>query len=366
MKLLKELHNYFFCCGIGKDPYREMKKDAYISNFVVWRILHGLMAVVFALLFLSSLFNDLLRPNLIFYLVLFLYSLFAIASFSILKKDSLAAQIIIYLSISVLFIFACLITQNKPELPATTFIVFLLVAPMFMIDRPVFMALELICASAVFLVWMYFVKPYEIWEMDMINVIPFTLLGIVLNIIANTIRIREFVLTRQIEIQKDTDDLTGLKNKGALTREISAYLADPATKKAMLFILDVDHFKSINDTYGHDVGDLVISGLGHLIGEKFQADEITGRFGGDEFIIFVKNVADPEKTRIIAAEIITGAFDSIKIPDTGEGVNVSVGAALYTGGEITYPELFKKADIALYQAKRDNMKKFCLYQEAEN
>ncbi len=361
MKVLQTVWKYFFHCGIGKEEYKAVKKDAYVSNCVVWKILHFLMAGVFGFLFISSLFNDLLSTNRVFYLIAFVYSAIVTGLFFVMRKDSIVAQLIIYLSISLLFLFSCLITQNKPEIPATTFIVFLLLAPMFMIDRPVFMAIELIAASTVFLVWMHGVKPHYVWEMDMINVVIFTVVGIFLNIIANSVRIREFILTRKINIQKDTDDLTGLMNKGALTREIGAYMADP-NNRGIMFMMDVDKFKSINDTYGHDIGDDVIVQLGTFLGRKFTGNEIAGRFGGDEFIVFIKDTDDPEIARRSAAEIVAGASENVILPSTGQKLGVSIGIAVFQGDEQDYHELFKKADTALYKAKADAANQFCFYE----
>ena len=362
MRFLRTARNYFFYSGIEKDEYNAVKKDAYISNYKIWRLLHVLMVAAFAFLYLSSLVNDLLESNKLFYLIALGYSVVASVLFFIMKKDSLIAQLLIYLSISLLFVFAALITQNKPEIPATTFIALLLIAPMFMIDKPFFMTFELAAASTVFLIWMYNVKPYEIWEMDLINVVIFTIVGIILNIIANSIRIKEFVLTRKIAIQKDTDELTGLKNKGALTREIKAVLDNKSINKGILFVMDVDHFKQINDTYGHDVGDNVIVQLGNVIGKKLVDNEITGRFGGDEFVVFVKDTDDPAVARNIAEAIIDGASENVRIPSSDQTVSVSIGIAIYKGLEKTYTELFKKADTALYRSKADTVNKYNFYE----
>ena len=232
---------------------------------------------------------------------------------------------------------------------------------MFMIDKPYFMAIELTAASAVFLIWTYFVKPYEIWQIDLINIIIYATVGIFLHVIANSIRIREFVLTRQIRIQKDTDEMTGLKNKGSLTREINEYLADPATDKGVLFILDVDRFKAINDTYGHDVGDKVIVNLGKFLSERFTKGEVIGRFGGDEFILFIKDADDVESACRIAEDIVSGVFESVELPDKSEKLSLSIGIAAYNGKEKNYSELFKKADEALYKAKASKDGRYCLY-----
>ena len=362
MRTLKKLCNYFFYCGISKEEYNAVKKDAYISNFVIWRILHFLMAATFLILFVFSLFSEMLRSNAYYYFGAFLYSVIAISFFFTLRKDSIIAQFLIYLSISVLFLFGCFVTQNNPGVPACTFIVFLLITPMFMIDKPFFMAIELCAASGLFVIWMYFVKPIEIWRIDLINIITFTIIGIFLNIIANAVRIREFILTREIRIQKDTDDMTNLKNKGALTRKINQFLADPSTSKGIMFMLDIDRFKAINDTYGHDIGDSVIIQLGNYLRAKTGNNEILGRFGGDEFILVIKNTDDIDSAKKLADEIVKGASDNVIMPVPDEKISISIGIAIYQGIEKNYSELFKKADIALYKAKADKKNRFCIYE----
>ena len=361
MKALETVRNYCFYCGIEKDEYDSLKKDAYVSNFAVWRILHFAMVAVFGALFISSLLSDLMQTNKPFYLGGFLYSIVATWFFFILKKDSIAAQLLIYLSISVLFLFGGFISQNRPGSPAATFIVMLLITPMFMIDKPYFMGIELGAASAVFLVWMHAVKPYEVWQMDFVNVIVYMVVGIFLHIVANSIRIKEFVLTRKLNIQKDLDGLTGLKNKDALTREINACLADDSMNKGLLFIMDVDRFKAINDTYGHDVGDSVIHQIGAFLGGRSAEGEIVGRFGGDEFILFIPGADNRDTARRIAGEIVTGAAETVALPTQGERISVSIGVAIYHGLEKNYSEVFKKADTALYRAKADPAESFSIY-----
>ena len=136
--VLRTIRNYYFYCGIEKDAYNEIKKDAYISNFRVWKILHFLMAAAFGLIYVISLFSTLIEANRLFYLAGFLYSVLAIYLFFKLRKDSLTGQLLIYLSMSLLFLFGGFISHNKPDRNAVTFIVFLLVTPMFMIDKPFF------------------------------------------------------------------------------------------------------------------------------------------------------------------------------------------------------------------------------------
>ena len=361
MRILRILRNYFFYCGIEKNEYNSLKKDAYVSNFRIWRILHFLMVFIFGSLFTSSCLSDLLKQNQLFYLISLIYSVIALSLFFVLRKDSLLAQFLIYLSISVLFLFGCFITQNKPQVPAATFFVLLLITPMFMMDKPFFMAIELTAASTLFIFWMHEVKPHDIWLMDFVNAITFTVIGVFLNIIANSVRIKEFILTREINLQKDLDDLTGLRNKGALTREINEFLADPLTDKGLMFMLDIDRFKAINDTYGHDIGDRVIAQLGSFLNKTFVNNEITGRFGGDEFIVFIRDNDNLDTVSNVAEEIIAGAAENVVLPKPEEKISVSIGVAIYKGDEKSYSEIFKKADVALYIAKADDKRRYHIF-----
>lgn len=364
MKVLRIIRNYFCYCGIEKQEYNKIKKDAYVSNFVVWRMLHVLMSVVFTALFISSVASEILRPNMFIYMGGMIYSILAtLAQFFILNKKSIIAQFLIYLSISMLLLFGCFITANKPSTPATTFFVLIIITPIFMIDKPYFMTLELIIATTVFLIWMYYAKiDYPlVWRADLINSIVFLFVAIFIHIIANSVRINEFVLRRTISIQKDTDDLTKLKNKSALTREINVFLNDPNKNQGIFMMLDIDSFKGINDTFGHDVGDIVLIKLGEFLAGQFTGDEVVGRFGGDEFIIFIKNTNDEEYAKEIANKIVSGVSEYVIYPNQQEKVVVSIGISLYSGEEKNYSEIFKKADIALYQAKDCKKEHFTFY-----
>lgn len=361
MKLLRLIRNYLCYCGIEKDEYNAVKKDAYISNFKIWRTIHCLLTVVFGVLFVNSAISSLISENKMFYLIAFLYFAIVTGIFFIAKSDSFAAQLLIYLSISALFVFGALITQNKPEFPATTFIVMLLITPMFMIDKPYFMGIVLSIASAVFLIWMHAVKPIDIWQMDFVNIVIFAIVGFFLHVISNSIRIKEFVLTRTINIQKDTDDMTGLKNKGSLTRAINEYFSDETKSEGILFLLDIDYFKTINDSFGHDVGDSVIIQLGAFLNGYFKNDEIVGRFGGDEFVVFIKDTSDEELAFKTALELSSGISESVELPDKDRKINASIGIALYHGKEKNYSEIFKKADVALYEVKSNRQIKFKIF-----
>ena len=359
MKFLRKIRNYSCYCGIEKEEYNSIKKNAYISNFEVWRVIQILMALAFGTAFGISFFDTIMVVNRIIYGVAFGYSVAATVCFFILKKDSIWAQFLIYLSISVLLLFGAFVASNSKNFPAVSFIAFLLITPIFMIDKPYFITIELVAASSIFNIWMYFVKPFDIWRVDLINTIAFTILAILIHIISSSLRIKEFVLIKKINEQKDIDDLTGLKNKSCLTREINAYIErNTEYKQGIFFVLDIDGFKEFNDKNGHDVGDEILSQLGAYLKSKFSGDEVVGRFGGDEFIIFIKDNADSRFATKIANELASEVGDVVKLPNKNEKLSISMGIALYRGVEKNYSEVFKKADVALYKTKADRRFKF--------
>ena len=363
-KVLKIVRNYICYCGIEKEEYNAVKKNAYISNYQVWRVLHLVMDLAFGFLFINSLFQNILSANRVFYGIIFAYSIVAtLLLFFVLKKESILSQFLIYLSIMMLFLFGGLVTSNKPSTPATTFMVILIITPLFMIDKPYYMILVLILASASFIVWMYFIKDYEVWKMDFVNTLIFSVVSMIIHVIANSIRIKEFVLIRRINIQKDLDELTGISNKAAITRGINEYLADKSKNKAIMMMLDIDRFKSINDDYGHDVGDIVLTQVGSFLKETFSHGEIVGRFGGDEFIIFIKDTNDVNEVKKAALSITDHITDYVKVAGIDLKVVVSVGVAIYQGQENNYSEIFKKADTALYRTKANPQVNYSIYSD---
>jgi len=144
------------------------------------------------------------------------------------------------------------------------------------------------------------------------------------------------------------DSLTGLKNRLAITEHIESLLY--LKEHVGIMFLDVDNFKFINDTYGHDLGDRVIHSTGKIL-EQFEDDYLeAGRFGGDEFLI-VMSGCDAMALESKAREIREAFIPPVLIDDKKFYLTISLGLALYPEHGKTHMELIKKADLALYEAK---------------
>jgi diguanylate cyclase (GGDEF)-like protein len=159
------------------------------------------------------------------------------------------------------------------------------------------------------------------------------------------------------------DSLTKLFNKTYTQKLIEDYLKQGRYKRGALFIIDVDNFKTVNDTMGHLFGDDTLSQFSKILQFNFRASDIVGRTGGDEFIAFMKNVRDLEIIRN-KADAICDAISRIHRGKTpGFRVSGSIGIAVYPDHGVEYEELFRKADMALYKTKENGKNGYTIYNE---
>ena len=154
------------------------------------------------------------------------------------------------------------------------------------------------------------------------------------------------------EIRAATDGLTGLPNQRAVTDALKRMFAQAAATQAplALLMLDLDHFKQVNDQHGHPVGDQVLAGVGAALRAALRNQDFAGRKGGEEFAILL-----PDTEVAVALEIaerIRAAIAEISLPGTDAPVTVSIGVAGYPGHASTLDRLERLADAALYVAKR--------------
>jgi diguanylate cyclase (GGDEF)-like protein len=150
------------------------------------------------------------------------------------------------------------------------------------------------------------------------------------------------------------DPLTGLLNRRGFTAIVSDWLAnqrDVATDIGLL-IIDVDHFKDINDRLGHDVGDKVLQAMGRYLTSLDSDMCSTGRFGGEEFAVAVRNLEEPA-LRSFADEIrrALAAVGSSRISQASTAITVSIGAGTFRE-RAAFQDIYRAADEALYVAKR--------------
>lgn len=165
------------------------------------------------------------------------------------------------------------------------------------------------------------------------------------------------VLVKQLEIAATTDEKTGLFNTSGWHHLAGQELAraDVTSSTIGVLMIDLDHFKRINDTHGHLAGDAVLKAVASAITEAVRTSDCVGRFGGEEFVVLLPKVGRPEVERI--AERVRGAIGALEVAideptSTITGLSASIGAALYPEAGTVLDRVVRAADTALYEAKR--------------
>ncbi|MEG0017216.1 MAG: sensor domain-containing diguanylate cyclase [Hydrogenoanaerobacterium sp.] len=167
----------------------------------------------------------------------------------------------------------------------------------------------------------------------------------------------------EMQYRAEHDLLTGLYNKSSMEKYVDEFLqSDIGTIGRHAFLMiDVDYFKSVNDNFGHAFGDAVLSQIGQKLKELFRDVDIIGRIGGDEFVVFMKNVSRSKVAFAKAQEICDKISDTFKKNDIEHKITASIGISFFKEDGETYAELYRHADTALYVSKEKNRNRFTVY-----
>ncbi len=174
--------------------------------------------------------------------------------------------------------------------------------------------------------------------------------------------------SQQLENMAMFDSLTGLPNRTMMTFQIEKQIITSTRelKMAALLFLDLDDFKKVNDSHGHDVGDQLIIAAAERIVDAVGEAGFVGRFGGDEFVILLHGVTAKAKVEAIALAVLSKFESPILVDNLQFYVSASIGAATTTQSDMSAMELFRHADIAMYEAKAQKGAGFKLYDSSMN
>ena len=157
----------------------------------------------------------------------------------------------------------------------------------------------------------------------------------------------------KLKLEAERDPLTQLYNKMTTRSLIEECFEKNSAAQHALIIIDIDNFKTINDTRGHTVGDQILLAFANELSRNFRESDILGRAGGDEFVVLIKNI---QSIALVCDKLqqLTSAFKKYGIDNGFPGrLSTSIGVAIFGKDGSSYDELFKRADAALYEAKRN-------------
>lgn len=167
----------------------------------------------------------------------------------------------------------------------------------------------------------------------------------------------------RIEFLAYHDTLTGLPNKLAFLDYVNTILssAQPGQTLHAVYFIDLDNFKIINDTLGHEYGDALLAKIAQILGALMKSDDMLARAGGDEFLIFCEKVSSRESAVDYASQIIKGFKGPIDLSGEIVYVSMSIGISIYPENGLSSRILIKNADIAMYHSKDTGKNKYSLF-----
>jgi len=198
-------------------------------------------------------------------------------------------------------------------------------------------------------------------------------LGAVMILFTGTLALEtatEFTRFSKLERENIMDHLTGVYNRRYLDKRIAseAIRARRYDMPLSMMMIDIDHFKAVNDRYGHQIGDQVLKSLGELLVKKVRGTDVVARYGGEEFAVLTlqTKIAD---TFDLAKRLCKAVEASIMVPADEKQdreairITISIGVAGFDEDVFDSQAMIRKADMALYQAKREGRNRTILYQD---
>lgn len=186
----------------------------------------------------------------------------------------------------------------------------------------------------------------------------------------DTEELKGIVLVKDISNMKELieisekDSLTALYNRRTIKIMIEEALSKPLENEKnfhAFLLLDLDNFKTLNDRLGHIMGDSALKEVADKLEEYFKENGITGRLGGDEFIVFIKNLTSVKELTKILNEILKDLSITYTCSGISVAISASIGVTIAPKDGKSFQELYRKSDIALYYVKNNQKNSFAFY-----
>lgn len=197
-------------------------------------------------------------------------------------------------------------------------------------------------------------------QYDIFNSLVSMVLSFAVAAVITRTRVHEGAINTALKELGTMDYLTGIYNRNASENQIIAALQNTErTGMCALFIIDMDNFKYVNDKLGHQTGDELLSKMGDILSHMFRAEDIVGRFGGDEFIVFLSDVPELEFLKTRSRELLV-RLGGVKLGEECR-FTCSIGIAVAGPEEHSFERLYHMADEALYEAKAFGKGRFVIH-----
>jgi len=342
--------------GVSKSLYMELRPRVSEENRKAMRyaaFITAMFGAILTVLSLSGMLRTWVFPA---YLFLFVTSSVFLVIHNLYKPKTLwGSYLLSYGQCLCLLTFGLLngtVFAPSPASNGTIFIVLILVYTFLVIDTPLRQDLTIIIFTMIYICMVHIFKEPVTYYLDTANSICVALIAIASNWLYSKRSMLAQADKHYIELEKNIDGLTGLYTKQAARVIIDNYMRKGT--EGYYAIIDIDNFKNVNDTYGHDYGDDVLKKVSRCIRSMCRAQDVPARFGGDEFTVYMVGGSKEQVEQISETfrENLQNAFHGEKL-----SVTCSIGAAPAKPTD-TFDNFFKTADHCLYSSKRDGKDRY--------
>lgn len=365
--------NYY---GYDKETYLECSELIHMTNrkhiFIMtsWFLIVNVLYLIFSTLNLFGVS----RSRVPFYAVYVAFGFILDISLIFFPKFSRPHSVIyVYLTILMLLSYGIVSSVIQPYMPATMYLVLSVITALSFIDKMYRMIITFFLFVFMFTATSFIFKTFSIAYYDLYNSMIVMTLVIGLHYSFQRTRIQQFVLYQkdlqvqhELEIKSSFDSLTTLFNRGKFFSIAEEVLRKKHDEYMAFCLLDLDGFKQVNDSLGHQMGDKVIQVTGKIIletlefaecerwllAEKIIRDRLSfaGRLGGDEFIIFLRGKSSRTEVRCHLEKLLK-ALNEVRFSEL-EGIHASFGVTELSTIDTDIDNAYRRADDALYRAKR--------------
>jgi diguanylate cyclase (GGDEF)-like protein len=305
-------------------------------------LLLGLLAYLRAVCLFSG------QPVSRLFLLLVLATITCVYWFTVHSPNLNARLVIVSLAIAILLFastrYLQLFSRQEPSVSRSVLAMIFLLMGSFMLFRALYFLFAPVSGATILdgASWLNEVTPLVVAVLPVIGTTAYLLMC--------SDRIR-----RQWELAASTDYLTGLANRRTVANagERAFYSAQRQGQALSVAVIDVDHFKGVNDRYGHDSGDLALKHIARMLEKAGRKNDLVGRHGGEEFVVLFDQT-DREQSIAAAERLRAGVQDNVlDVEALSIPLTVSIGLATYQGSDRNFNDLLRRADQALYAAKKN-------------
>ena len=249
-------------------------------------------------------------------------------------------------------------TAVEPNRMGVIFMILLLALPCSILDAPFRVILFTTAASVVYVALSMVYFDGEVFMSNLIRLILVNVLSAIGSVHMSGIQIDLIRQNRNTLDTAEHDGLTWILNRRGGEVTINSCLK--RGEGGAFLLIDVDNFKHINDTYGHRTGDLVLQSVAAVVCAIFRSDDVVMRMGGDEFVVYARNLQDETIIRKRLEEIREEIQDIVLSEENQDCVSVSIGCVINRGNYKDYSEIYTAADAVQYQAKKNGKNRYCI------